>query len=755
MKTNLLICFLSITFLTFSQNDRQIIKQIDSINSTALIYYNNNDILKSFNGFNKAKSLSETIEDHYGNAIANLNLGHIYSLMQKYDAAENCYISSLKSSDKIDDNYLITSANFNLGKLKSENSAFKKAIQYFNNALKYAANIEPQDEKLEKQKIETLLFDVRMSLSEAYLKVNQQEQALINLLKVEENLKHSSASAYSKGYFNYIYGLYFVNKGLYNNANLKFKDAVALLENDNQEKDLMLLSKAYEELSLSSAKSGNNEQAYAALLKHNSYKDKFLNEEKLKEDILAKTRFQIEDYKNNAQLANIEKLEQKASNNEIKLVNLIISMVLLLVFAVLITLYLSYVSKRKLSKKLEARNNELEIAKNIALKSSEMKSKFISNVSHELRTPLYGVVGITSLLLDNNNLSYRDAKLLKSLKYSGDYLLNLINDILQVSKMEAQKVELKKISVNLKELLESIVNTFEYRLQETNNKIKISLDNYVPEYIKCDNVRLSQVLINLIGNSIKFTESGTIHLRVRLLILDKENVGLRFEVEDNGVGIPKEKFNTIFENFSQLNNQGNFNYHGTGLGLSITKKIIELFESKIELESEVGKGTKFSFNVNFEIDNKVTVACDFKNIHQDAIVLQNRKHKILIAEDNKINQIVTKNLLNKENYVCTIVQNGMEAIEELKKDNYDLILMDIHMPLMNGNEATKEIRKFNDVVPIIALTAADVEEVKEEYKDVGFSDIITKPFDNYEFFQIISSNIQHSKNNKINLNEAS
>ncbi|PKQ43926.1 tetratricopeptide repeat-containing hybrid sensor histidine kinase/response regulator [Confluentibacter flavum] len=740
MKTNLLICFLSITSLTYGQRDREIIKQIDSINSTALIYYDNNDIVKSFNGFNKAKALSETIDDRYGNAIANYNLGHIYNLMQNDNAAENCYKAMLKSAKHTKDDYLIANAYISLGKLYKNNKAFENAISYFENALKYGLDIVNDNEK---QQIQPLLFDIRINLSEALLNNNQFEQALISLLKVEESLKNNTASTYSKGYFNYIYGLYFVKQDLYNNANSRFKEAITLLEEDN--KNLKLLSKAYEELSLSAAKSGNNEEAYVALLKHNNYRERFLNEEKLKEDLVTKSKFLIEDYKNNAHLANIEKLEQQQANNKIKMVNLIISITLSLLFASLITLYVSYTSKRKLSKTLEIRNSELEITKEQALKSSELKSKFISNVSHELRTPLYGVVGITSLLLSNNNLSYRDTKLLKSLKYSGDYLLNLINDILQVSKMENQKVELKNTSVNVKDLLESIANTFEYRLQETNNKIKIYIDNYVPEYIKCDNVRLSQVLINLIGNSVKFTESGTINLRARLLNIDNNQVGLRFEVEDDGIGIPEEKFATIFNNFSQLEAENNFNYQGTGLGLSITKKLIELFESKIELESEVGKGSKFSFNVNFEIDNNRTNSISDSDNKPNSLISETKKRRILVAEDNKINQIVTKNLLNKEGYLCTIVNNGLEAIEEIKNNNFDLILMDINMPLMNGNEATMAIRKFNDTIPVIALTAADIEDVKEDHKNIGYDDIITKPFDNYEFFQILSANINKQR----------
>lgn len=744
MKKNLLIYFLSITSLAFGQRDREVIRQIDSINTTALIYYNNNDIVKSFNGFNKAKTLSESIQDNYGNAIANYSLGNIYNLMQNTNAADRCYNAMLQSANKINDAHLIANAYLSLGKLHKELEDFEKATFYLDRSLKYAQNIFEDNKKVyDKQQMQSFLFDIRINLSETHLQNNQLEASLLNLLKIEESLKNSLATKYSKGYFNYVYGLYFVKKDLYNNANSKFKEAIALLENDN--KSLKLISMVYEDLSKSSAKSGNHEEAYAALVEHNNYRDLFLDDEKLKEDIVTKSRFLIEDYKNHAQLANIKKLEQQEANNNIKTLNLIISITLLVLCASLIAVYISYNAKRKLNNKLKVRNEELQRSKDEALKATELKSKFISNVSHELRTPLYGVVGISSLLLNNSNLSSRDMKLLKSLKYSGDYLLNLINDILQVSKMEDQKVELKNTSVNLKDLLEGIANTFEYRLQETNNKIKVFIDNYVPEYIKCDNVRLSQVLINLIGNSVKFTESGNIYLRARLLSIDDNNVELRFEVEDDGIGIPEEKFSTIFNNFSQLETENNFNYHGTGLGLSITRNLIELFESKIELESEVGKGSKFSFNVSFEIDNNRVSNTSKSSDAESIITCKAKKNRVLIAEDNKINQIVTKNLLIKEGYICTVVNNGLEAIEQIKNNEFDLILMDINMPLMNGNEATKAIRKFNDDVPIIALTAADIEDVRSDYKSIGYDDIITKPFDNYEFFQIIAISINNPR----------
>jgi CheY-like chemotaxis protein len=405
-------------------------------------------------------------------------------------------------------------------------------------------------------------------------------------------------------------------------------------------------------------------------------------------------------------------------------------------------MYRNYRSKRKLSQILETQNKQLEYAKDQAEKSSQLKSKFISNVTHELRTPLYGVVGLTSLLLKKNDLSERDSKFLKSLKHSGDYLLNLINDILQIGKIESQKIELKHVSVNIRELIDNITDSFEYKLQETNNKISIEIDKDIPKYIKCDSLRLSQVLINLIGNSIKFTENDTTQVKVKMLNNNGENVRLYFSIKDNGPGIPKEKQESIFENFLQLDENSNINYKGTGLGLSITKNLIELFGSSIELDSEVGKGSTFSFEITFDIDDEANSA---SNKTETKTVALNGNYKVLVAEDNKINQIVTRNILEKGNFQCDIAKNGLEAIKALEINDYDLILMDINMPLMDGNEATKEIRKTNSKIPIIALTAADIEEVKKDYKAIGYNDIITKPFDNAHFYQTILSNIQKSK----------
>ena len=745
MKANLLFCFLFFSIITFAKEDREIIKQIDNLNSSALKSYNSNDIVKSFKEFIKAKVLSDSINDNYGSAFANFNLGNIYNLMKNYESAEEHYLLTLKGSIALEDNYLISSCYLNLAKIYKTKRYYSKSIEYFEKAIEFSLNVHNLNDK-ERKQIQNIFLDARINLSELFIDKNDLDNALISLLKISDYLKTNRVNSYFEAYFKHVYAKYCIENELYNSANIKFREAIILLENNSEQKDFVLLSEVYMQLSISLAKSGQSTEAYLSLLEHNNYKEKLLDEEKNKQDLIIKSKFLIEDYKNDADTANAERLQQIAIANKFKKINYVIFITLLLLVVSIIVIYTDYVSKRKLSKSLELKNSELIKAKDEALKTSELKSKFISNVSHELRTPLYGVVGITSLLLDNNNLNKSDKKYLKSLKYSGDYLLNLINDILQVGKMEANKIELKNISVNIKELLNDIVNSFSYRLEETNNSLKISIDNFVPDYIKCDKVRLSQILINLIGNSIKFTKNGKIDLKVRLLSLDETHVSLMFEVEDNGIGIPKEKFNTIFDNFSQIENS-NLNYQGTGLGLSITKNLIKLFNSEIKLESEVNRGTKISFEIDFELDySKSKVISSLKSISN--LNSFKEKYRILVAEDNKINQVVTKNLLKNQGYSCTIVENGELALEEIKNNHYDLVLMDINMPIMNGNDATVAIRKFNKLLPIIALTAADIEEVKQNSDSIGYNDIIIKPFDNYEFYQVINQNIQRSQKNK-------
>ena len=381
---------------------------------------------------------------------------------------------------------------------------------------------------------------------------------------------------------------------------------------------------------------------------------------------------------------------------------------------------------------LHKKNGELIIAKEKAELASKTKANFLSTVTHELRTPLYAVTGLSNMLLDENPKP-EQVQHLKSLKFSGDYLLTFINDILQINKIEANKVNLEPESFDLKKKINNIVLALNNSALDNNIKIHFEYDQDLPENFIADQLKISQILINLIGNSIKFTKDGDIWIRV-YKIEEKGNVHtLRFEVEDNGIGISQEKQDNMFESFSQGSIQINRKYGGTGLGLSIVKGLIEILKGDIYLKSELGKGSTFYFEIPLEFttvkEAKEKKATYFKEVNK----LDLNNVKILVVEDNKINQMITKKILTKMNLKCDIVDNGEEAVDMIKTNDYNIILMDIHMPGISGIEATKIVRTFDKELTIFALTAVTIEDKMQEFEEAGFTDIIPKPFKQEEF----------------------
>lgn len=481
--------------------------------------------------------------------------------------------------------------------------------------------------------------------------------------------------------------------------------------------------------------------AYKALTKHNEYKDKVFNASNLSQLEITKARFSVDEYRRELDKTRREKEFQESLAYKNRIITIVAFITAFIFWVLLVTIFYNYKAKNRLTKLLEQNNKELEAAKDEAEKLSQLKSQFISTVSHELRTPLYGVVGLTSLLLENNKLDTKDQHFLKSLKFSGDYLLNLINDVLQISKIESNKVKIHNTTTNIRNLIDNIVGSFNYQLEHRHNKMHVELDEGLPIMLKLDSVRISQILINLLGNAVKFTSNGNIWLRLKVKSIDGQFVKLGVEIEDDGPGIPEDKQEAIFENFSQIEREKT-EYQGTGLGLSIVKKLVSLYGSDIFLESKQGKGSKFFFDLNLEIDHEAE-AVEVKQLAEDVPV---KNRHILVVEDNKINQIVTQNILEKENFACTIVSNGEAAIKVVEEQEFDLILMDLNMPIMNGYQASKEIRKFNTHTPIVALTASELDEIKVKVLESGINDIIIKPYDNYEFYQTIFRNINASRN---------
>ena len=382
---------------------------------------------------------------------------------------------------------------------------------------------------------------------------------------------------------------------------------------------------------------------------------------------------------------------------------------------------------------LHKKNGELIIAKEKAELASKTKANFLSTVTHELRTPLYAVTGLSNMLLDENPKP-EQIQHLKSLKFSGDYLLTFINDILQINKIEANKVDIEPESFNLKKKINNIVMALDNSAKDNNVKIHFEFDKDLPEHFIADQLKISQILINLIGNSIKFTKDGDIWIRIYKIAETNNTYTLRFEVEDNGIGISQEKQDNMFESFSQGSIQINRKYGGTGLGLSIVKGLIEILSGTIGLKSELGKGTTFFFEIPLEYSSvEETKEKKVTYFSGDTSELDLENVKILVVEDNKINQMITKKILTKMNLYCDVIDNGTDAVEMIKNTKYDVILMDIHMPGISGIEATKRVRAFDKELTIYALTAVTIEDKMHEFDEAGFTDIIPKPFKQEEF----------------------
>jgi PAS domain S-box-containing protein len=383
----------------------------------------------------------------------------------------------------------------------------------------------------------------------------------------------------------------------------------------------------------------------------------------------------------------------------------------------------------------ERKNVEKELikAKEEAETSMKAKEQFLSMVSHELRTPLNAVIGMTHLLLqeDPRNDQLQN---LKTIKTSGEYLLALINDILDFSKIEAGKISISQTNFSFRELIHNLEQTFYYHAQEKNIRLFIDICPRVPNALIGDPVRLNQILVNLIGNSIKFTDVGHVKLTVRCEELDTQRCNLKFQVTDTGIGIPAEKLNLIFERFEQVNDKAKRG--GTGLGLAITKSLIELMGGTIKAESELGIGSEFSFDVCLEKGEEKqleNVKSSSYNIIDDLSNI-----KILLVEDNKINQLVAAKFLKQWKIDFDIADNGQKAVALSAEHDYDLILMDLQMPVMDGIAATREIRKLPGYhfVPIVALTAASL-ETKDDAYQVGMNDFLIKPFNPVELYNKI------------------
>ncbi|QCK13952.1 PAS domain-containing hybrid sensor histidine kinase/response regulator [Mangrovivirga cuniculi] len=391
--------------------------------------------------------------------------------------------------------------------------------------------------------------------------------------------------------------------------------------------------------------------------------------------------------------------------------------------------------------------NELIDSKKRAEESSEAKAFFLSTMSHEIRTPLNAVIGMTHLLLDESPKP-EQIESLKTLKFSADNLLVLINDVLDFNKIEAGKISIENIDFSLPSLVSGIRQSLSPKAEEKNISFKVRIDMGIPDIVIGDQVRLGQVITNLVSNAIKFTDRGSVILDIGLESEDEESVFISFAVEDTGIGIPEEKHKLIFERFEQAGSDTTRKFGGTGLGLAITKRLLELMGSEINLESSYGEGSKFSFVLKLKKSSKLILGDGISEVNsKNTGVLKGIK--VLVAEDNPVNLNIAKRFLLKWGMLIDTAINGEEAVEKASINEYDLILMDLQMPVMDGIKAARRIRAHTsskvNKVPIIALTAHVLDEVREKVENAKMNDLISKPFHPADLYKKISKFVKSDR----------
>jgi len=388
--------------------------------------------------------------------------------------------------------------------------------------------------------------------------------------------------------------------------------------------------------------------------------------------------------------------------------------------------------RKKTEQEREEHIKELDKAKEKAISAVEIaegalksKQQFLANMSHEIRTPMTAIVGFTKVLL-KSDLSEKQKEYLQAVKTSGDALIVLINDILDLAKVDAGKIIFEQTPFKMESSISTILKLFDLKIQEKNLELVKEYDSKIPEVLIGDAVRLHQILLNLLSNALKFTTKGKITVAVHLLNEDKQKATIEFAITDTGIGIEEKHLNTIFDRFQQATSSTARIFGGTGLGLAICKQLVEKQGGIISVKSKVNEGSNFSFTLSFQKTNEKTEE------ENKEVVLDNeiKDIKVLVVEDVKLNQLLMRIILDDFKFKHDIAENGKIAVEKMQTGTYDIILMDLQMPEMDGYEATEQIRKkINSKIPIIALTADVTADDVEKCKAVGMNDYISKPLD--------------------------
>lgn len=720
-----LLFFLCI--LTFAQTQEPISKvdkqEIKGFINKAVEEFSNTRYDKALNYSKKALMKSFEVNDDSHIAQSYNTIGVIYDECNESKRAIEFYEKALRYARRVNNDTLNNWIYNNLGSAYYFNDIdVDRGIENYKKALFFAKRINDESQ----------ILHINLNLASALLAVNENYKADVILKSIKEAVLKNNTDEVHLSY-NLLLGIQSTHDDNKKEAEAYYAKAQLLAEKNDYQSNLLNI---YENLS-------NHYKYYKDTNRQEQYQQKYdtLYASLYTEDKMNSLEKQALDIELDEYKMQLEKIEVESDKNSkivktSKLVLILFMIIVITLLLLLLTLYKSIKTREKLNSELKRTNSELSLAKEKAEAASQLKTQFVSTITHELRTPLYGVIGITNILLDEHK-ELANSPHLNSLKFSAKYLLSLVNDILQINKIEDKKVVLESLIFNLTDEIETIKSSIEYIAEKNNNKLIIEIDTAIPEFLIGDKLRLSQIIMNLVSNSLKFTKNGEVIISAELNRFEDTLYYITFKIIDNGVGIAKEHQQMIFDKFVQIERKEE-DYQGTGLGLSIVTSLIKLFNSEIHLESEENVGTTFSFTIGFIHDEEKSKEI----INEIEVDLSSHEtYTILVIEDNKINQLVTKKIIQNSNLTCTIVDDGYAALVALEREHFDLLLMDINMPLINGFDTTRKIREKGYTMPIIALTAFDKQEVSEEVFACGMNDILIKPFEPTKLYQIISNHI--------------
>ncbi len=703
----LLVCCYSVSAV--SQNNTDSV--LDSVNNLISLSKDENIRGNYKDGLKLATSAvqyANNNKDETLQARAYVSLANTYQAINDSDNASKYYKIAL---DKSTDDYFVNVASLNgLGNIYSTDMrTADKAASYFEKSIDYTLKAGKNEHS----------FYTYYNIAGMYLNFKDPDKAYPYILKADKLLpKIENENPLHPLLQNLNLAIYYNQKKDHKLALTYINKALEIGEEHTLNRELIDIydfkSEIHQEL-------GEYDLALESLKKMHYYKDLDFNAEK---------NLQVEEV---AADFKVNEFKEKAEASKLKTNFITIAGIGILLFLSTAFLIFYIYKRRKSYQKLESKNEALIKAKNEAEHANKLQSDLLVNISHDLRTPLYGIMGITGMLIENPSVINTQKGLLNSLKYSGDHLKSVVNNILKINEAESDKITLKVANVNLHSLLENIVKSLNYLADQQETQLTLDISEDILEHYIIDDTNVSDVIIKLIDNAIKHTKNGSVTLSSRLVNKDGAKHYIEFKVSDTGSGILKEDLSVIFDNFKQGNIEENTSY-GIGLGLPIVKSLLLVMGSKLSVTSDVGVGSQFSFILECEVANR--------NTHRDPTI-KNKVLQILVVEDNKINQLVTQKLIVSLGHNCTIATNGKEALKEYNSNSFDLILMDLNMPVMNGFEASKAITAQDKNTPIIALTALEISEVKERCHNVGILAIINKPIDKETLEDVIQKNTQN------------